>query len=424
MKTDLKKLHPPFPAPFTRENKKDRTALIPNLSRSFSRIGVAAFRREGYRAELLPVANEQAKKYGKQYVHNDICYPAQINIGEALFVLKEGLYQPDQVAFAVAKNCEDCRAGQYAALARKALDDAGFKMVPIVTTGEDTKGMHPGFRIGFVFSWVMLWGMAVTDALEEMVLKTRPYELEPGLSDTLFQEYLDKIGRALEGKTDVLKVLAEAVEAFNRVPVERKERRPRVFVIGEILMNYHTTANCELVRYLEKNHIEVILPQIITFFHRAAVAVKDGLKRNFIRRPLMENLVASASDLAYRYATGKVARIMEGFRFYEGPSNIDELMDNIDGFVDKSLVVGEGWLIPAEIIHYARQDVDNFIILQPFGCLPNQITGRGLTKSLKRLFPKIQILCLDYDYDVSLANIENRLQMLIMRTRETHLCDI
>jgi predicted nucleotide-binding protein (sugar kinase/HSP70/actin superfamily) len=409
----------PFSPLFSRADKRTRLLVIPNMSRSFSTMCSAVFRSLGYRSIPLPLANNDAQRLGKRFVHNDACFPAQINIGEFLHFLGQGTMRPSEVAVVLAKNCEDCRAGQYFSLARKALDDAGYPDVAIVTTGADTKHIHPGFTAGLRYKLKSLWGIAITDALDAMVRATRPYEREPGSVDCLYEEHLGTITQALEhGAKKCLIALSDAVKAFNGVPAERPHKRPRVLVIGEILMNYHETANRQLVRYLEKNGMEVLLPDIVSFFWRQVVVDRDMARRGLSRWPLFKRCRAFVLDCAFRHVLGRVETIAKRFRLYEPRPGINELAAGIAGFIDTAIVAGEGWLIPAEIMHYAKKGVTSFVIIQPFGCLPNQITGRGIVKPLKERFPHINILALDYDYDVSMANLENRLQMLVMAAKQ------
>ena len=409
----------PYSPAYTRADRRKRVILVPNLSRSFTAMAAAVFRRLGCRSVPLPLADQTAQHLGKRFVHNDICYPAQVNVGEFLHFLSAGSMAPSEVAVALAKNCRDCRAGHYFALTRKALDDAGYKDAAIITTGKDVKGAHPGFSAGLRYNLLMLWGIVVIDVLDALVLRTRPYELEEGSVDRLYEEHLDRITQALErGVIRCLAALSRAVDAFNAVPLKNVKRRPRVFVIGEILMNYHETANRQLTRYLEKHGMEVVLPDMVNFFWRQVVVDRDLARRRLAKRPMVTRLGAEAFDIAYRRAVGKTDKIYSKFRFYEHRPDIVELAANIEGFIDKTLVAGEGWLIPAEIMHHAIKGVTSFVIIQPFGCLPNQITGRGLVKPLKERFPHINILALDYDYDVSMANLENRLQMLVMAAKQ------
>lgn len=419
VKVYKKELSEPFKVKFEKGDKKLKTILIPNLSVAFCKISTGIMKKLGYKVEALPLANDRAIELGKKYVHNDICFPAQINVGEVLAALESGVYNPDEVVAGFAKNCDDCRAGQYAALARKALDDAGYPEVSIITTGQDNKNMHPGFKLGIGFQLNMLWGLIIMDVMEEMLRKTRPYEINKGETDKLFNSYIDKLAIAFENNyKDAIKICKEAIKAFNQLPVDRTVRKPRAFIIGEILLNYHPASNGYIEKYLEANGMEVVLPSMVDFFRRDLIRIKEGVKKNQVPYPFLNSLMANITDKLYDYALNKIGKIYKKFKFYEHKKNIHELAKNIEDFIDKTYMVGEGWSIPAEIIEHIEEGVNSFIIVQPFGCLPNHITGRGMTKTIKKRYPHVQILSLDYDPDTSFANIENRLQMLIITAKE------
>ena len=414
-----RELPAPFPVTFEKKDIPLKTILAPNLSRAFSEVISAVGRRVGFKIEPLPLADSRAIELGKKYLHNDICFPAQINVGEILRLLEQGKVKPDEVVLGLAKNCDDCRAGQYAAVARKALDDAGYPQIPILTTGVDTKHMHPGFQMGMTEQIQVLWGLAISDAIDDMLLKTRPYELNPGDTAAVYDRTFKQIIKGLEVDTKSgLKALADAVDQFNRIPVDRSVRKPRVLVIGEILLNYHPSSNGRIIDYLESNGMETILPAMVDFFWRDLIRVRDGARRHQIPNPLLQALLGSITDKVFRHILKHTGRIVAKFRFHEAHKDVYQLSDNIKDFIDRTYMVGEGWLIPAEIIELSQHGVNSFVIVQPFGCLPNHITGRGLVKAMKKRAPQIQIVSLDYDPDTSFANVENRLQMLIMQAKE------
>lgn len=404
---------------FGAEDRAQRTILVPNLSEAFCKVATAAVRSEGFIAAPLPLAGQRAIELGKKYVHNDICFPAQVNIGEFLAAMESGKFDPAKSACGLAKNCDDCRAGQYPVLARKALDDAGYKDVPIFTTSMSPGDLHPGVKIGLKFQIRTLWGLAMVDVLEQMRLRIRPYELEKGVADRAFDRGVEAIAAGLEkGVKAALEAFRPALAELDAVPMAEGPRRPRVFVIGEILLNYHPTSNWNLVRWLEANGMEVILPRLVDFFHRDAIRAGEEARRGMIAHAALGGLVADVTDKVYLHALGRVRELAKGARHAEAAGTVHELAANIDGLLDRTYTNGEGWLIPSEIIARAREGVESFVIVQPFGCLPNHITGRGLVKTLKRRFPNVTILSLDYDPDTSLANVENRLQMLVISAKQ------
>ncbi len=409
----------PYPVKFTEADKEKRSILVPNLSPSFSLLCCKVFEKEGYKAVLMPLANRRAIELGKKFVHNDICFPAQVNIGEALAFLEQGRFKPDEIAVGLAKNCEHCRAGQYAMLARKALDEAGYPTVPVVTTGSDDKDMHPGFKLSATWQIRMAWGIVMMDAMEFMIRAVRPYELTPGAANRVHWQCLEHMMTALKtSRKRALLWLRAAVRAFNAIPVDRSVRRPRVAVLGEILMKYHPTANGEIEKYLESQGMEVVQPPMLDFFRMSDVVSREKLERGFSSSPFMMDMMMRINESVFVSARKAVDAIMKEFKFYSPFPSSEDLARLTAPFIDPTYAAGEAWLIPAEILHQAHKGVRAFVILNPFGCLPNHITGRGMTKTLKSLVPDAQILSLDYDPDISPANIENRLQMLIIATKE------
>ena len=405
---------------YLKKHRKEKVILAPNLSPAFTTLLSSIISKSGVRMEPLPLAGDRAIELGKKYVHNDICYPAQVNIGEVLAILEKGDYDPSSAALGLAKNCEACRAGQYAVLARKALDAAGYPEVPVVTTGIDTKKLHPGFRLSLSHQLQSLWGITIIDAYEMMLRRIRPYEQKAGSADNVFNIHLDRLCKGISLKTGKLvSLLSDAVDDFNSIETIDSDRKPRVGIVGEILMNYHPAANCYIEKYLEKNGLEVVQPAMHDFFRKTAVIEKEIGKRKMAPRPFLHYMIHSATDCAYEYVHRKVWNLIgERFRFHTVHENIYRIVENIEPFIDRTYIGAEGWKLPGEIMSMIQEGVKSFVILQPFGCLPNHITGRGMIKTVKKVYPNVQIIAIDYDPDTSLGNVENRLQMLILNAKE------
>ena len=230
-------LSDPYPVKYTKQSRKEKIALIPNTSHAFSRLMAAAFAGQGVRTESLAVGREEAIRLGKQYVHNDICFPAQIVIGEALAALKSGKYDGDEVAIGMGKYVGDCRLTHYSALLRKALDDAGYPQVPILTNDDkDSHKLHPGFHMNLFTAVKIAFGLPMIDVLEELLRKIRPYEKEKGSADQAFEKALDEVIRGLErrGISGARKGFEKAIEIMKDIPYDRSEKRPQVLIVGEI----------------------------------------------------------------------------------------------------------------------------------------------------------------------------------------------
>ena len=239
----------PYPVKFTRQDKKDRVVLVPNTSHAFCRVMSAAFAAQRLRAVPLAVGREEAIRLGKQYVHNDICFPAQIVIGEALAALRSGQYDNSEVAVAMAKYIGDCRLTHYSALLRKALDDAGYADVPILTNDDkDSHNMHPGFKMNLVSSVNLAFSLPMIDVMEELLRKIRPYEKVPGAADRAFEAGMDAIvdGMTRRGIPGLKKGFEQAIRLMKEVEYDRSRPRPTVLIVGEYLLNFHPGANHDI----------------------------------------------------------------------------------------------------------------------------------------------------------------------------------
>ncbi|MDO5298973.1 MAG: acyl-CoA dehydratase activase, partial [Clostridia bacterium] len=263
-----------YPAKFKKADKKLRTVLVPNVSQTFCKLLSAVLRKYGVRAEAVPLGSIEQIRLGKKYVHNDICFPAQMVIGEMLAVLQSGRFRRGEVAVAMAKYQGDCRLSHYSALLRRAMDAAGFEDVPIVSTDPvDSKDMHPGVRLDDLFNVQCLWAITMMDIFEELRRQIRPYELEPGETNRVFDEIIDDIAGALEhGVTPAISAFRRGIDKLCAVRYDRSHPRPRVFVTGEYLVTFHAGSNFHIEEYLEKNGMEVILPRMINVFRKDYLA--------------------------------------------------------------------------------------------------------------------------------------------------------
>ncbi len=220
--------------------------------------------------------------------------------------------------------------------------------------------------------------------------------------------------RSARGAVDAF---PRGLEGLSSVPHDRSRPRPRVLIVGEYLLNFHPGANHEVERYLERNGLEVVEARMADVI-RKSYSYKHAQAREYhVDIPARERAWNAVADRLFSTALALVDRIARDFPLYERPASMAELAEKSDPIIHHTFDAGEGILIPAEILEQASRGVRNFVILQPFGCLPNHVVGRGIIKRVKELYPDAQVLPLDYDPDVSQANIENRLQMLVMDAR-------
>lgn len=408
-------------AVFSKADRKNRTILIPNLTPDFSHVMKLAIEAEGFRVRRLPLAGPEAVEYGKKFVHNDMCYPAQLNIGEILFGLEKNKMERTATAVGLSKSCNACRALQYFSLARQALDQAGHADIPLITNGTDVLGLHPGMTLGLKFKLKSMQGILLTDSLTEMRNRIEPYELEAGSTRRVHRRFLYRGIRGLRKSfREGLGVLEQAVEAFNHIPHDRSNPKPIIAVIGEILVNYHPAGNYFLESYLLKNGMELRMPPLLEFFHQDVINMNIAASLGFSDSPRLDRLLSGVSEFFYRMHINPVNRAMEKFKYYERKPDIFEIEAKARQVFNTAFNSGEGWLIPGKILGWMEQGVRSFIIVQPFGCLPNHVSGRGVMRALREKCPQSQILSLDFDPDVSEGNIQNRLQMMILSAREAH----
>lgn len=408
---------------FYKEDLDMRTVLIPNVSVAFCKLLSGVLRKQGLRAVPLSLGENIQIQVGKKYVHNDTCFPAQMVIGEAISALQSGKYPLDKVAIGMAKYQGDCRLTHYSALLRRALNAAGFEQVPIVSTDPaDTKEMHPGFRLGVMFNVRSLWVITMMDMLEELRRQIRPYELNKGETNRIFDETIDAIARGIDrGILPAIKAYKQGLARFCEIKYDRSKLRPQVFVTGEYLVTFHPGSNFHVERYLEENGLEVILPRMANVFWKEYYAhVYEAKNLNVKFKPMMA-ITDRVSEWFFGFARNICEKAAKVHPLFVPSTPFEQLAAETDEIMNRTFLSGEGWLIPGEIKEYALRGVKSFVILQPFGCLPNHICGRGIMKKLKEEFPGVQILPLDLDPDTSFANVENRLQMLIMNEKSREL---
>ena len=402
-----------FPVKYYKSDKQDRILLIPNISEEVSVIMKGVFRKSGFNCKTIPVGGVEQIRVGKRYSHNDICFPCQMVIGELIDEIQKGGYDPSKIAVGMVKFQCDCRMSHYGGLLRKALDAAGLSEVPVVTTDpNDTKNGQPGVRllgIESVLNAVLAFMML--DILQDLKRKIRPYELTQGETDRVFMECVNMIADSVQvSRHRCVKAFETGIAKMGGIACDRSVLKPRCLVTGELLVTYHPGSNFNIERYLEANGMETVFPRLTDQLRKDFIVSSAEIKEynaNIDKYPIV---VSRLFDIIQK----KLERIASRHPLYRKACRPAEIYEEVRHIIPKTLSCGEGWLMAAEIAHYAKEGVKSHIILQPFGCLPNHICGRGTIKRLKEDFPDISILPLDLDPDTSYANVENRLQMLIM----------
>ena len=416
----IRELPDPYPVKYTKKEKKEKIVLIPNSSHAFCQIMTAAFRTQKVRAVPLEVGREEAIRLGKKYTHNDICFPAQIVIGEILGALESGKYDKNQVAVGMAKYLGCCRLPHYATILRKALDDAGYANVSIMTNDDvDLHQLHPGYKINMGTLINVTLALPMIDTLEEILRKIRPYELEKGSAEAAFNKGMEYLSEGIEkhGAVGAVRGFKKALKLFKGVKYDRSVPKPKVLIVGEYLLNFHPGANGDIEQYLENNNFEIIEAKMTDVIQKSYFCQGKQIKEFKVKRDKNTIFWSKVANWFFNMTHKYIDFLARNEPLHDKNVLMDDLSVDSDPIIHHTFDTGEGILIPAEIIHHAKHGCKNFVILQPFGCLPNHVIGRGVSKRLKELFPDIELLPLDYDPDVSFANIENRLQMLVMNQK-------
>ncbi|MGM9926830.1 MAG: acyl-CoA dehydratase activase-related protein [Bacillus sp. (in: firmicutes)] len=397
---------------FTKEMKKEYTILMPQMSPIHFELYEAVLKSEGYKAELLPTVSKEAVDTGLRYVNNDACYPAILTTGQFVHALKSGKYDVNRTAVIMSQTGGACRATNYIALLRRALKDAGMEQIPVISLNALGMEKHPGFELSYRLIRKLIAATVYGDALMRMTHQVRPYEKEPGSTNKLLEKWM---GHCIQSLTHFrsrayTQSFTSMVEDFDTLPIHAI-RKPRIGVVGEILVKFHPDANNKIVELIEQEGGEAVVPDILDFFlyctydgvykgnhlgkSKVGVPVRHGVIRYIeqFRKPLNE---------AYR----KSERFSEAHTIYE----LAKLSSNLLSVANQA---GEGWFLTGEMMGLIDSGVDNIACIQPFACLPNHVTGRGMMKGLKELYPHANIAAIDYDASDSAVNQLNRLKLML-----------
>ena len=397
---------------FTKEMKKTHTLLMPQMAPYHFRIIRPALRAVGYNLEVMPAIDKKAIDIGLRYVNNDACYPALIVVGQLLEALNSGKYDPDNTTLLMSQTGGGCRASNYVGFIRRALKKAGYPNIPVVSVSAQGLEKNPGFVYSPNMVIGALQGCIYGDLLTKVLYATRPYEAEKGSADKLCEKWLGICEKAVvkHKSSEFKKNCRLIVEEFDRLPL-RDIKKPKVGVVGEILVKFHPTANNDIVGLLEAEGAEAVVPDLLNFFlyslynctfkekylgfrHSTTVITRLGIKFiEAVRKPMQDALRQSSR--------------------FEPAADIKELGELAAPIVSLGNQTGEGWFLTAELVELIHSGVMNNICTQPFACLPNHVTGKGIIKELKRRYPLSNIVAVDYDPGASEVNQLNRIKLML-----------
>ena len=396
-------------------DKAARTILCPPLCSHHFQFMETAMRSAGLDFKVLPEGSREAIELALKYVNNDACYPVMVVVGQFLHAFESGAYSPDTTDCLYAQTGGACRASNYVPMLRRALDAAGYKQVRILAANAQANGGAEKFTVPAGTVWRSMLGLLYGDLIMRLSLKTRPYETTKGSTDALYDRWAERCRRNVTAgswrtfKADV----REMVRDFAAIPIDDTPR-PQVGIVGEILVKYHANANERLIEIIEGEGGEAVVPELANFMLYCFFdSVYDGekLSGGFLPR-IAGKLGISALERMRR----PIREALRGTRF-GGIHDIREMAESAATMVSQANQAGEGWLLTAEMMHLIESGIKNVLCIQPFACLPNHITGKGVIKELKHRYNGANILALDYDASVSTVNQLNRIKLLMATAR-------
>lgn len=403
-------------AKFTPEMKQTHTILIPDMLPIHFGLIMEIFRAGGYKMELLTTSTRSVVDEGLKHVHNDTCYPALLVIGQFIDALKSGKYDVNKVALLISQTGGGCRASNYIHLLRKALDEE-FPQIPVLSLNFSGLEKDSGFKITAGMFLQMLYAVLYGDLLMSLYNTCRAYELNKGDSKAVLEKWQAKIAELFRkgGYRKTKKLYREILADFSQIK-RTKEKKVRVGIVGEIYVKYSPLANNHLEDFLISEGCEPVVPAFLDFCLYCAVnTVNDGKIYNFSTN------TTKIFGIAYKLIYGmqkQMIRIVKEHGEFDPPHDFEDLRAYADKYMHQGVKMGEGWLIPAEMAALAHGGVENIICTQPFGCLPNHIVAKGMSRVIKEAFPQANIVAVDYDPGATRVNQENRIKLMLANARK------
>ena len=398
---------------FTEEMKKNYTIIGPQMSPIHFRLLEKAFASGGYNFVVLDAVDPKAVEAGLKYVNNDACYPSLLVAGQMISALESGKYDLDKVALVITQTGGGCRATNYIGFIRRALNDAGMSQVPVLSLSAQGFEKNPGFKLTLPLIDNLVKSLVVGDVFMRVLYRTRPYEAIPGSANQLYEKWnaiAEEMFKERVSFKAFHKLLKNIIQDFDRLPL-KPIKKPRVGVVGEILVKFHPTANNQIVETIEREGAECVMPDLLDFFFYSfatgifrhdQLAFPEKTKRN-------AKLLVWGLELYRR----KMKKYLNKSRRFEAPNSIYKMMKGVDDIVQLGNITGEGWFLTAEMVELIHEGAPSIACVQPFACLPNHVTGKGMIKELRRRFPSANISAIDYDPGSSEVNQLNRLKLLL-----------
>ncbi|WP_196593262.1 2-hydroxyacyl-CoA dehydratase [Pectinatus sottacetonis] len=407
----------PQRAYFRKECQHEHTILAPQMSPLHFELIETVVKKHGYHVVIPELPKQAAIDEGLRYVNNDMCYPAIIVIGQLLHALKSGKYDVNNTSIMLFQTCGACRATNYLNLMRKALQDAGMPQVPVFACwGRDTDS----FKMTTDLFVDVLKATVYADLLQQLRHRTLPYELEKDSVIKLFGKSMDLCKSDLRNKkarySNFSDNIKKIINDFDNIPIDENREKPRIGIVGEILAKYHPTANNNIEEVLYNEGAEVVMPNLMDFF--MYMAYDDIISYKLLSGKWIDKFKSEMSIKLMEFYRRPMRKALAASKRFTAPITIGQIAALTDGHVSLGNMAGEGWFLTGEMLKLIDEGVKNIICLQPFGCLPNHITGKGMIRELMRSHTDVNIVPIDCDASVSEVNQLNRIKLMLSVAKE------
>ena len=415
----------PQPVPYrrtvyTRQMQQEGwTILAPQMSPIHFSLLQPVFRRHGYHVEILDNDNRAAIDTGLKFVNNDACFPSITVVGQIMSAITSGKYDTDHLAVLMTQTGGCCRASNYVGFIRRALDKAGLSHIPVISLNANGMEKNPGFRFTVPLILDAARALVYGDLFMRCLYRVRPYERTPGSANALHRSWEKRCIDSLTGPhsgREFPTLCRQIVEDFDAFPIDEALRKPRVGVVGEILVKYMPLANNHLVDLLEQEGAEAIVPDLMDFLNYCVY--NAGYKHEFLGGTWRS---AKVGDLAVK-AIARIRRpaiqALKASRRFDPPLPIAQVAEYAKPFLSVGNQYGEGWFLTGEMVELIHSGAPNIVCIQPFACLPNHVVGKGVIKLLRKTFPQANIVAVDYDPGASEVNQLNRIKLMLATARK------
>ena len=399
---------------FTKEMRKNYTILCPQMSPIHFDLLEPALRKSGYNIKVLPNSNKAAINMGLKYVNNDACYPSLIVVGQIMDAVLSGEYDTDKLAVIITQTGGGCRASNYIGFIRRALEKAGYPHIPVISLNLNGLEKNPGFKITLPLIMRAVYALIFGDIFMRVVYRTRPYEKEPGSVNALHKKWADTCIRFLTkdhiSKREFNRICRDIIKDFDEIPLT-DIKKPRVGIVGEILVKFSPVANNYLVELLENEGAEAVVPDLLDFFLYSFYNL--NFKVSHLGMPKSAALKANLGIKVLEWLRKPAYNAFVQSNRFTPPSHIKDTADMAADVVSLGNQTGEGWFLTGEMLELIHTGAKNIICTQPFACLPNHIVGKGVIKELRRVHPESNIVAIDYDPGASEVNQLNRIKLML-----------